>query len=76
MLQLQADTLQRPVRRHAVPEGTAYGAALAAGLGAGLLDAADLSAVVRYGREFHPAVTRDEADAAYAAWRAAVDVDA
>lgn len=76
LLQLQADTLQRPVRRHAVPEGTAYGAALAAGLGAGLLDAADLSAVVRYGREFHPAVTRDQADAAYAAWRAAVDVDA
>jgi glycerol kinase len=34
LLQLQADTLQRPVRRHAVPEGTAYGAALAAGLGA------------------------------------------
>lgn len=71
-LQLQADALQRPVRRHAVREGTAYGAALAAGLGAGLFGEGELKRLARYDREFLPAVSRDEADAAFARWRAAV----
>ena len=71
-LQLQADTLQRPVRRHAVTEGTAYGAALAAGVGVGLLVEADLPALATYGRAFEPAIGKDQADAAFAAWSAAV----
>lgn len=76
LLQLQADALQRPVRRHAVREGTAYGAALTAGLGAGLIGESDLPAFARYEAEFIPAIGRDEADAAYAKWSATVGVEA
>jgi glycerol kinase len=71
-LQLQADALQRPVRRHAVREGTAYGAALAAGMGAGLFGEADLKGLARYDAEFHPAISRDAADSSFARWQAAV----
>lgn len=74
LLQLQADALQRPVRRHAVREGTAYGAALAAGLGAGVIAESDI--VPRYDASFEPKVSRDQADAAYARWTAAVTVEA
>ena len=69
-LQLQADALQRPVRRHAVQEGTAYGVALAAGMGAGMLREADLKQLARYDAEFLPAISRDEADSRFARWQA------
>lgn len=71
-LQLQADTLQRPVKRHAVREGTAYGAALAAGIGVGLLAEGDLPQLARYDATFEPRIGRDEADTAFAAWLDAV----
>ncbi|MBN8843180.1 MAG: hypothetical protein J0H88_08020 [Sphingomonadales bacterium] len=74
LLQLQADALQRPVRRHAVREASAYGAALAAGMGAGLFGEGDLKRLARYDAEFLPHVSRDEADAAFARWRDAVVV--
>jgi len=74
LLQLQADALGRPVRRHAVYEATAYGVALAAGLGAGLVAETDLRELARYDAEFEPAISRDEADAAFACWRAATQV--
>ena len=74
LLQLQADTLGRPVRRHAVREATAYGVALAAGLGAGLVAEADLPGLARYDAEFEPAISRDEADAVFACWSAATQV--
>lgn len=69
LLQQQADALQLPVRRHAVREGTAYGAALAAGLGAGLIGRSDVAALARYDAEFVPRASRDEADGSYARWR-------
>jgi len=69
LLQLQADALQRPVRRHAVREASAYGAALAAGMGAGLFGTSDLNRLARYDAEFLPKVGRDEADAVFARWR-------
>ncbi len=72
LMQLQADALQRPVRRHAVREATAYGAALAAGIGARLFVEADLKRLARYDAEFLPEVGRDAADAAFARWRDAV----
>lgn len=74
LMQLQADALQRPVRRHAVREASAYGAALAAGMGAGLFAEADLKRLARYDAEFRPKVGRDEADAAFARWRGVVAV--
>jgi glycerol kinase len=71
-LQIQADLLGCPVRRHAIPEATACGAAIAAGLGAGLLTEADAAAFTRYDRPFKPRLGADEADARFAAWREAV----
>ena len=71
-LQIQANLLGRPVRRHAAREATLAGAALSAGLGAGALKTGDAAAFARYDRVFAPAVGADEADALYAAWRTAV----
>lgn len=70
-MQIQADLLGRPVRRHAAREATLAGAALGAGLGAGLLQAADVGAFARYDAVFTPAIGRDEADARFAAWQGA-----
>ena len=71
-LQIQADLLGRPVRRHAIREATACGAAICAGLGAGVLTQADAAAFVAYGRGFEPRISRDEADARLSAWKSAV----
>ncbi|MFV3126556.1 FGGY family carbohydrate kinase [Niveispirillum sp. KHB5.9] len=68
LLQLQADALGMPVRRHKVKEATAYGAAIAAGLGVGLLGPGDLPRFAQYDAEFLPQVGTDEAEAAYQAW--------
>ncbi len=70
MLQLLADLLGRPVRRHAVSEGSAFGAAMAAGIGAGLFDHAALASRLRYVREFTPNMSRDAADAIFTDWQA------
>lgn len=70
LLQLQADALGLPVRRHRVKEATAYGAAIAAGLGAGVITEADLTRFARYDAECTPGKGRDEAEAEYQAWAA------
>jgi glycerol kinase len=71
-LQALADALGRPVRRHVVREATAYGAAMAAGLGAGLLDDAALAERATYEALVEPGIGADEAEARYAAWAAKV----
>jgi glycerol kinase len=70
-LQRQADILGLPVRRHAVREATAYGAAIAAGLGAGLIGADTLAVFARYDLDLAPAISRDEADALFHRWQTA-----
>ena len=70
LLQLQADISGRPVRRLAVTEGSAWGAAMAAGIGAGLYDEADLAARTRYDREFLPSMSADEAQSLFTDWQA------
>jgi glycerol kinase len=71
-LQIQADLLGRPVRRHAVLEATACGAAMSAGLGAGLLTRSDADAFIRYDRTFEPMIGLDEAASRLAAWKGLV----
>jgi len=71
-LQIQADILGRPVRRHAVGEATACGAAICAGRGAGLITPADAAAFVRYDRTFEPLISTDESASRHHAWRRAV----
>jgi glycerol kinase len=71
-LQIQADLLGRPVRRHTIREATACGAAICAGRGVGMLKAADAGAFVSYERTFEPRIGADEADARLASWKASV----
>lgn len=72
LMQLQADALQRPVRRHAVRDATAYGAMMAAAMGAGLVSRDDLGRLARYDATFEPRISADEAAARYGAWAASV----
>jgi glycerol kinase len=71
-MQIQADLLGRPVRRHAIREATACGAAICAGRGAGLLGRADAAAFVRYDRTFEPQSPPAAAAERLAAWKAQV----
>jgi glycerol kinase len=71
-LRIQADILARPLRRHAIPEATAAGVAIAAGRGVGLLSASDAAAFTRYDSPIEPRLSADEATARLEAWRAQV----
>jgi len=71
-LQIQADLLGHPLRRHAVREATACGAAICAARGVGLLGADETGDFVAYERTFEPAIGRDEADGRFTAWKQAV----
>jgi glycerol kinase len=71
-LQILADLTGRTVRRHATPEATLLGAAMAAGRGAGLLTDSDLQAMRRFEAPLAPRIEADEASARFATWRAQV----
>ena len=74
LCQFQADQLGVVVRRSAMTETTAQGAAYMAGLAAGVWDSpADISERWSVDAEFEPKASRDEADAAYEGWMKAVD---
>ena len=74
LLQLQADQLQAPVRRPAVQETTALGAAYLAGLAAGVWSTLDeVAHHWKLDAEFTPAVPASVADARHAGWRRAVE---
>jgi glycerol kinase len=73
LMQFQADLLGVPVLRPKMTECTALGAALLAGLGAGLWrDAAALDARWTLDRCFEPRMSRDEAGDRLDRWRRAV----
>lgn len=67
-MQLQADVLGRPIERLKNPEATALGAALAAGIGAGLWNLADIDAKRHVDRVFTPAWSDVEREHAFEAW--------
>lgn len=71
-LQILADLLARPVRRHATPEATLLGAAMAAGRGTGLLTEPDQQAMIRFEAPVRPKIGSDEAAERLAAWRVQV----
>ncbi len=74
LLQLQADQLQAPVRRPAVQETTALGAAYLAGLAAGVWTTLDeVGRHWKLDAEFTPSVPASVADNRHADWRRAVD---
>ncbi|GAA5183510.1 glycerol kinase GlpK [Niveibacterium umoris] len=73
LMQIQADLLGVPVLRPKVTETTALGAALLAGLNAGVWDHASATdGQTQVERVFEPELSRDEAASRLSAWRAAV----
>jgi glycerol kinase len=74
LCQYQADLLRVPVRRPAVAETTALGAAYLAGLAEGIWARRDeVAAQWLCDAEFTPAMREAEADRRHAAWRRAVE---
>jgi glycerol kinase len=73
-MQFQADILGVPVRRPAVAETTALGAAYLAGLAVGYWsDPEELQRNWAVEAEYFPRMSADERDARYACWRKAVE---
>ena len=75
LMQFQADLLGFPVRRPALLEVTAFGAAALAGLGVGLYgDRGEIERVAQPGATlFDPQLSAAERDARYAGWKRAVE---
>ncbi len=73
LMQFQADLLGIPVLRPQVVETTALGAALLAGLGAGVYaSTAEIGSIWQLDRAFEPRMSRDEAGTRMAQWERAV----
>jgi glycerol kinase len=73
LMQFQADLLGRAVRRPRMAETTALGAAMLAGISAGLwCDADEFTTADKATRIFQPKMKADERDALIAGWHAAV----
>lgn len=74
LMQFQADLLQCPVRRPRMTETTALGAAMLAGISAGIWhDADELISSAKGARLFEPKMSVDERDQLLAGWHAAVN---
>jgi len=75
LMQLQADLLGIPVERPRMPESTAFGAAVLAGLAVGFFrDRAAIEAVTSGGAvRFEPRLDPARREALYAGWRRAVE---
>ncbi|HYP24428.1 MAG TPA: FGGY-family carbohydrate kinase, partial [Actinomycetota bacterium] len=74
LCQFQADQLGVVVRRAAMAETTALGAAYMAGLAAGVWDSpSDISERWSVDAEFEPRMSRDEADSLYEGWTKALE---
>jgi glycerol kinase len=74
LLQFQADLLQLPVRRPAVFESTALGAAYLAGLAVGFWhDLSQVEKIWALDREFVPAMKTEQRDRLYRSWQNAVN---
>ncbi len=74
LLQIQADLLRVPVRRPVIPETTAQGAAMLAGLALGIWkDQEELSALWKMDREALPRANELEMKKRYSIWKQAVE---
>ncbi len=68
-MQFLADILDAPVDRPKIRETTALGAAMLAGVGAGIFDDLDAAATVwQLDKRFEPAMNADTREALYAGW--------
>ncbi|QUD88718.1 FGGY family carbohydrate kinase [Phenylobacterium montanum] len=74
--QILADCLGRPVMRHAIREATAFGAALAAGLGVGQIREAELASRASHDETFQPRLDVQQAASSFDDWVAATMIQA
>ncbi len=74
LMQRQADLLGLLVAASEEADMTALGAALLAGIGAGLLTRADARALPRRARVYEPRISADERASLWAGWRKAVGI--
>jgi glycerol kinase len=73
LMQLQADLLEMPIERSAIPETTALGAAFLAGLAVGIWnDLTELKKVRRVGRIFRPSMPASARAKIRVEWKRAV----
>ena len=73
MMQFQADILQTPIKRAAMEETTALGAAFLAGLAVDFwADQDELRKLSKIGDEFNPQMNAQQADKIYAGWQQAI----
>jgi len=73
LMQFQADLLGVPVRVAAQPETTARGAALLAGLGAGIWPTPEALPRLGAARLYTPRISADQRDTLHAGWLRAVE---
>lgn len=74
LLSFQADILQCPIDRPACIETTAFGAAMLAGLGAGIYENTEqIGAMRRIEHTFEPKMEKEERDVRLKGWRRAVE---
>ncbi len=74
LMQMQSDFLGCTIVRPQIVETTALGAALLAGLGAGMWSGfADIAGIWKEDRTFNPDITEEDRAAVLKRWRAAVD---
>ncbi len=69
LMQIQADILGTPVERLAVPDASALGAALCAGIGTNRFRPEDVASTRRSDRTFEPHLSEDERETRFAHWR-------
>ncbi len=73
LMQLQADVLNRPVRRNSVVELSAVGVGLMAGVGGGLWGEEEAGALFQDEPvQFHPRMSAEERDGIVSVWSAAI----
>lgn len=73
LMQFQADLLGVPVEIPEIPETTAFGAGLLAGIGSGIWTAEDVTRLWRSSHTYEPKMSRDEAESLLAEWHRAVE---
>ncbi|MDQ2622210.1 MAG: FGGY-family carbohydrate kinase, partial [Actinomycetota bacterium] len=73
LMQFQADLLGVPVEVPEIPETTAFGAGLLAGIGSGFWTEDDVSRLWRSSHTFEPRMDRDEAESLLVEWHRAVE---
>ena len=73
MMQFQADILQTPIKRAAMEETTALGAAFLAGLAVDFWhDQDEVKKLSKIGDEFAPQMKAEKAETLYAGWQQAI----